>query len=405
MTRERSKISLVGIGGKAANRTRGSVGFELSPHFQSEFTCTVTAHILINLTSSIPSGQVDQTLWPHLEGLQLADSQFSSPGAIDLVLGADVYGSIIAEGLITESQNSPIAQLTHLEWIISGPTGHQMTFENARNYHMTTGEDLHLILHRFWEIEEVPPSCNHSLTPDEQQCEDHFRNTHSREPCGRYVVKLPFKQPVSKLGNSKGKATHLIHKLSKRFESDPAYAKMYSGFIAEYSELHHMRLVHDSVPEPSHTYYLPHHGVIRETSLTTKLRVVFNGSSKTTSGFSLNDLLHIGPKLQTDLVNVLIWFRQYRYVFSSDIEKMYRQVRIHPDDWKHQRILWKDDANLIKTYELTTVTYGLACAPFLALRTVNQLIHDEGTTFPLAIPILTHGRYVDDLFGGADSIE
>jgi len=50
------------------------------------------------------------------------------------------------------------------------------------------------------------------------------------------------------------------------------------------------------------------------------------------------------------------------------------------------------------------VTYGLACAPILALRTLVQLIKDEGDKYFLAIPSLTHGRYVDDIFGGADSI-
>lgn len=70
-----------------------------------------------------------------------------------------------------------------------------------------------------------------------------------------------------------------------------------------------------------------------------------------------------------------------------------------------QRILWIDQNQEISTYQLSTVTYGLACAPFLALRTLAQLVEDEGTKYPLAIPSLTKGRYVDDIFGGADSIK
>lgn len=54
---------------------------------------------------------------------------------------------------------------------------------------------------------------------------------------------------------------------------------------------------------------------------------------------------------------------------------------------------------------MTTVTYGLACAPFLALQTLKQLVDDEGDKFPLAIQVLTKGRYVDDLFGGSDIIQ
>ena len=62
MSRTRSTVSLVDIDGKVSNRTRGSVNFSLSPHFQSDFECTITAHVLINLTSSIPSIPIDQTL-------------------------------------------------------------------------------------------------------------------------------------------------------------------------------------------------------------------------------------------------------------------------------------------------------------------------------------------------------
>jgi len=180
---------------------------------------------------------------------------------------------------------------------------------------------------------------------------------------------------------------------------------LYSEFIDEYEKLNHMKIVQEDRPEPPVTYYLPHHGVMKEHSLTTRLRVVFNGSSPTTSGYSFNDLLHTGAKLQLDLFDVLIWFRLFRYAFSTDIEKMFRQINVHEEDWDLQRILWIDNDSYLRSYHLTTVTYGLACAPFLALRTLQQLIEDEGTKFPLAVSSLSKGRYVDDIFGGADTLD
>lgn len=196
----------------------------------------------------------------------------------------------------------------------------------------------------------------------------------------------------------------IMTNLSRKFTTDLTYAHAYAEFLEEYERLGHMKRISDSQQESNLTYYLPHHGVIRESSLTTKLRVVFNGSSRTNTGVSLNDLLYTGSKLQTDVFNILIWFRQFRYVFSTDVEKMYRQIKFHEDDWNFQRILWINPDKKTVTYQLTTVTYGLACAPFLALRSLAQLIEDEGSKFPLAIPCLTKGRYVDDIFGGANSI-
>lgn len=84
---------------------------------------------------------------------------------------------------------------------------------------------------------------------------------------------------------------------------------------------------------------------------------------------------------------------------------MYRQIRVDPKHWPLQRILWKDQDGNELVYHLTTVTYGLACAPFLSLRVIQQLIHDEGTRYPLAVLVLRKGRYVDDIFGGTDTLE
>ncbi|XP_037928747.1 uncharacterized protein LOC119663153 [Teleopsis dalmanni] len=46
--------------------------------------------------------------------------------------------------------------------------------------------------------------------------------------------------------------------------------------------------------------------VIRDDHSTTKVRVVFDASAKTTNGKSLNEILHTGPKLQLDLFQLLI---------------------------------------------------------------------------------------------------
>ena len=85
-----------------------------------------------------------------------------------------------------------------------------------------------------------------------------------------------------------------------------------------------MSLVPKSLAPSRRVFYLPHHAVVRETSSTTRIRVVFNGSHRTNFGISINDLQHVGPKLQNDLADVITRWRRYAYVFSADIEKMYR---------------------------------------------------------------------------------
>ena len=85
---------------------------------------------------------------------------------------------------------------------------------------------------------------------------------------------------------------------------------------------------------------------------------------------------------------------------------MYRQVRIHEDDGKLQRILWRRSADEpLITLELSTVTYGTASAPYLATRCLQQLAEDEAKNFSLAPETVTNHFYVDDALCGASIIE
>ncbi|XP_011311723.1 uncharacterized protein [Fopius arisanus] len=151
------------------------------------------------------------------------------------------------------------------------------------------------------------------------------------------------------------------------------------------------------------SYYLPHHGVVRESSETSKLRVVFNGSAKTSAGKSFNDILHTGAKLQRDVSDALLWTRQHKVIFMKDITKMFRQIRVHEDDWPLLQILWNDYNGGFSTFQLTTLTYGTGSAPFPANRVLLQLAEEEGYRFPLAVDPIVKGRYVDDICGGADT--
>ena len=97
-----------------------------------------------------------------------------------------------------------------------------------------------------------------------------------------------------------------------------------------YIDLERMSLASDE-SEPG--YYIPHHGVIKESNSTTKLRVVLDASDETS-----NDVLMTGPIIQDKLFEHLVRFRTHTFVFTADIEKMFRRVWVHRDDHKFQRI-------------------------------------------------------------------
>ncbi|XP_063989936.1 uncharacterized protein LOC135169130 [Diachasmimorpha longicaudata] len=330
----------------------------------------------------------------------------SSSTSIDIIIGADYYGQVIGHEVIKSPDNQLVAQQTIFGWIVSGTVccTDCKPKSSLTAVRVSPTEQLLDLLKKFWVQEELSSSKEILLNQDDQECELHFRNTHSRDSEGRYVVRLPLKTSVSALGESRRHALQLLNRTAKKLEANQEYGKLYKDFIREYEDLGHMRRVSEE-SEPSVSYYLPHHGVLREDSITTKLRVVFNGSSKTTSGVPLNDIRHAGGKLQTEGSDVLIWLRTFRLIVGMDIVKMFRQINVHQGDWDLQRILWKDEEGKIITYQLTTVTYGQTCAPWLALRVLQQLVEDEGHQYPLAAVSLTKVRYVDDIYGGADSEE
>ena len=71
-----------------------------------------------------------------------------------------------------------------------------------------------------------------------------------------------------------------------------------------------------------------------------------------------------------------------------------------------KKSLWRENQNEpIKVYKLNTVTYGTACAPFLAIRILHQLAQDEADKQPLVQEILREDLYVDDLLTGAETVE
>ncbi|GBO10178.1 hypothetical protein AVEN_247266-1 [Araneus ventricosus] len=90
---------------------------------------------------------------------------------------------------------------------------------------------------------------------------------------------------------------------------------------------------------------------------------------------------------------------------TADLEKMYRMIFVNKDRVDYQIIFWRfSSMEPIKSYRLLTVTYGIARAPFLAMRTLLQLAQDYEKSFPDTTKAIRKNFYVDDLLTGADSV-
>ena len=94
-------------------------------------------------------------------------------------------------------------------------------------------------------------------------------------------------------------------------------------------------------PSGIQVHYISHHAVLKEDAKTTKLRIVYDCSSKESNDVPLlNDCLETGPPLQLKLFDILVCNRFKRFVITGDVQKPFLQVYIDDRDRDVQRVMW-----------------------------------------------------------------
>ncbi|KMQ84766.1 hypothetical protein RF55_17162, partial [Lasius niger] len=183
LQRSPTSVSVFGVGGKLTGVSRGLIDLEISSLGGSS-PITVSALILPRLTLYNSGIRADRRAWKHLDGLELADPEFLASDPVELLLGAEVYASILQEGLLRGGPQEPMAQKTSLGWILSGTIGSTGVTRCARTYQCQTDGDLSGLVQRFWQQEEVGAAAA-PLSAEERKAEDHFTRTHYRRSDGR----------------------------------------------------------------------------------------------------------------------------------------------------------------------------------------------------------------------------
>ncbi|XP_063975050.1 uncharacterized protein LOC135161431 [Diachasmimorpha longicaudata] len=349
--------------------------------------------LLPQIASAVPRDAFARDQFDIPQNIQLADPQFHLSKPIDLLVAANITLSVLSVGQIKidHDESSLVLQKTRLGWNTAG---------GSRNLNPNTTVSCNVVkldklIERFWLIEDFDHEPLKSR--DEVSCEQHFVTNTQHDSTGRYVVRLPFRDSKFQLGESRTQAFKRFQSLTRKLAANPSLRLEYGRVMDEYISLGHMTLCDDA----EGGCYLPHHAVIKESSETTKVRLVFDASAKTSTGISLNDAMLVGPTIQNNISEQVVRFRTHRYVITADIEKMYRQILVHPDDRQFQKIFWHYQGKT-QTFQLNTVTFGTAAAPFLAIRTLQRLARDEAHAFPRASKLLLRDFYVDDFISGAD---
>ena len=147
----------------------------------------------------------------------------------------------------------------------------------------------------------------------------------------RYKVSLPWKEYHPPLPDHYDLCRKRLESLMRRLRQNPQLLKEYDRIIYDQLEKGMIQKVSQSNVVSDRVHYLPHHGVVRHDKATSKLRVVYDASARST-GPSLNDYLYTGPKFGQSIFDILLRFRHQRVALTGDIEKAFLMVSVREKD-------------------------------------------------------------------------
>lgn len=392
LPRNRVNVPLTGIDEISLGKATSSVRLQVESAL-SEFSFQVDALVKKNIIKKLQRDPKMMNEWKHLDNLQLADPQYLSDEPIDLLFGIDIYAAIVKSGVIKNEPHQPIAQNSEFGWLVFGTMADEQSAK-IQISHISLSNQLE----KFWINEEV--AIERTLTEEEAKCVAHFSQNVTQNKDGQIVVALPFSENTNSpnfLGSSEYLARKRWEQTEKRCKRDLKYRERYNAEMQSYIDLGHMTPCDDY----RDGYFIPHHAVIRENSTTTKQRTVYDASAKTTNGFSLNDRLLNGPTIQPELFDTFIRWRKHKIALVADVEKMYRQILVRPEDRKYQKILFRFSENEpLQAYQLNTVTFGMKSSPYLAIASTFHLAEKHQTEFSNASKRIKTDMYVDDCMSG-----
>ena len=284
---------------------------------------------------------------------------------------------------------------TSLGWILSGPgvsvrskqSGHELAVATylLKIDSLTPSEDHQLT--KFWDFESIG-------IRDKETVTEAFEKNITFEN-GRYSVTLSFKENSPVLPDNYENTLHRFDSTVKHLKKDPKVLEECDSIVKDQLERGIIEPVDTMKPvKVGEVHYLP-----SQDALTTKIRIVFDASSKS-NGVCLNDTLHTGQSLTEQLYAVLMRFRGKIGVIA-DVEKAFLVIGVDESQRDYLRFLWlaniADDDPEIVVYRFCSVVFGLCCSPFIMNATLQHHIKQYEEVDPEFVKLMLNSFYCDDL--------
>ncbi|GBM54292.1 hypothetical protein AVEN_152736-1, partial [Araneus ventricosus] len=313
----------------------------------------------------------------------------------------------IAKEEIKRINEKAIALDTIFGWCIQSRFSlSELNSEESICSNLLVEEKLSRTLESFWNIESLGVN-----SPDERLENEEalrlFENS-IQQNNDRYEVRLSWINENVILHDNYANAERRFFNLSKQFRSNLNFYKEYKQVINDQIKDGIIEKVDPNASQGERIYYIPHRAVLRKNHSSTKLRVVYDASSKDKNQKSLNDCLLQGPNFVPELLKVLLKFRLHRIVFTADIQKAFLQISVSCEDRDAMRFLWiHDDSNLsnpkVQIYRMCRVMFGAKSSPFLLSACIKHHLRKFESEYPKTVELLNNYMCVDDFICGTNT--
>lgn len=330
--------------------------------------------------------------WPHLKEIADKMMPYEKDVEVGLLIGISCTRALQPREVVVGKEDDPYAKKTLLGWGIIGQIDYFKCKEDE-----SEALTVHRVVTEERVVDQDHMKCMFALQSKVREVLDPIQvskmfeldfnergtdeNTLSYEdkrflskvkggihqlPSGQYEAPLPLKDGIVKLPNNKELALKRLMNLKKKLKNNSKFSDDYTEFMTNMIDKGYAEMV-PSMVEADEVWYIPHHGVYHPRK-PDKIRIVFDCSA-VFKNQSLNQHLYQGPDLTNNLVGVLCRFRKESIAFMCDIEAMFHQIKVNPENRDLMRFLWWRDNNIdneVVEYRMTVHPFGATSSPSVA---------------------------------------
>ncbi|XP_054709062.1 uncharacterized protein LOC129218764 [Uloborus diversus] len=395
----RERLSVYSFGSvKTSERIYEVAKLKLSNRNNSESSIEIEVLVTQTITSAslaVPNVNVQNAL--QQKGLFLAD-MCNSENEIEVLIGGDVFWGIICDSKVFKINETLSCVPTMFGLAIQGVQQNcNSSFVGVLATDCVIAKDVQVL----WDLDVLGNTDKEELTLTDKRIIDRFQSN-LKFIQGRYETRLLWKFSPIELGNNFCNAKKRFDELQIILRKDEWLAKEYNKIIEEQERL---GIVQECI-RTENEYFMPHRPVVRIDKDTTKVRLVFNCSSKLKQNISLNDALECGPNLNANILDIMLNFRKFKIAFNADIEKAFLMISIAKNDRNYLKFIWaSNNSEGYKIMQMNRLPFGCTMSNFVLSATIKTHIKKYEDNRRKTVEMLKSSLYVDDLYFGAESME